>query len=80
MFKRSANAECMAYSKPRSTRRSVAELLRTDQPFLMGHKWSDGLQRPTLILHGRLAVGAFNAVGHQPDDFDVAQHPEHLVV
>ena len=33
LFKRSANAECMAYSKPRSTRRSVAELLRTDQPF-----------------------------------------------
>jgi hypothetical protein len=42
--------------------------------------YSDGLERPALVLHSRFGVGAFNAVGHQPDDLDVTQHSANFVV
>jgi hypothetical protein len=41
---------------------------------------SNGLERPSLILHGRLAERSPHGVGHQPDHLDIPQHPEQLVM
>jgi len=39
-----------------------------------------GLQRPTLVLHGRLAVRSPHGVSYKADHLDVPQHSADFIV